>query len=135
MQQVIEDEREPWLSGLGQVSSISRQRPNRRELIRSHALAMIERGEQVTITAIREFLRSLDQGYSLKTDQISFALTGLRNAGKVEKWPNGKRVMIGQTIYRSIRQAAEARGCAINTVRKRISSKNPKFRYWRYVDD
>ena len=115
--------------------TVSRRGSNRREAIRKHALGMIERGERVTISAIREFLKSLEQGYSLKTDQISYALQGLRNAGKVEKWTNGQRVIVGKTTYRSIRQAAEARGCAINTVRKRVLSKNPKFRYWRYMDD
>ena len=108
---------------------------NRVKEAQACAEAMIARGERVTIGAIRDHLRSLGRGYSLKADQISFALQYLRNTGKVERWTNGRRVQVNGKIYRSIRQAAENEDdVSVNTVYKRIASKSPKFRGWKFVD-
>src|SRR3546814_16503472 len=59
--------------------------PNRKIAIQRHALAMIERGERVTMQAIRVFLASRSKPYSLKADQISFALKPLRDQKKVDR--------------------------------------------------
>lgn len=108
---------------------------NRVKEAQACADAMIARGERVTIGAIRDHLQGLDRGYSLKADQISFALQHHRNAGKVERWTNGRRVQVNGKVYRSIRQAAEnERNVSVNTVYKRISSKHPKFRGWKFID-
>ena len=58
-------------------------------------------------------------------------LRSLHINGVVEPYSNGKRVKVNRTVYRSIRAAAAAEGCAIETVRKRIRAGRPG---WRYVD-
>src|SRR3546814_8910504 len=93
---------------------------------------MIERGERVTMQAIRVFLASRSKPYSLKADQISFALKPLRDQKKVDSFTNGKRVKVDKKTYHSIRQAAREEGVAIETVRKRIRSESPEFKLWHY---
>src|SRR3546814_9093451 len=95
---------------------------------------MIERGERVTMQAIRVFLASRSKPYSLKADQISFALNPLRDQKKVDSFTNGKRVKVDKKTYHSIRQAARDEGVAIETVRTLIRSESPEFKMWHSAD-
>src|SRR3546814_15566518 len=89
----------------------------------------------VTMQAIRVFLASRSKPYSLKADQISFAIKPLRDQKKVDSFTNGKRVNVDKKKYHSIRQAAREEGVAMETVRKRIRSESPEFQLSHYSDE
>ena len=100
-------------------------------LIHRYAKELNARGERVTHERIREMLRALGRNYRMSTSEITMGLRRLHMNGVVERYSNGKRVQVNRKLYRSIRAAAAAEGCAIETVRKRIRAGRPG---WRYVD-
>lgn len=107
---------------------------NRRKLIREYAGHLNASGHDVTFVAIREMLRSVDRGYSLKPDQISSALAVLYKSGEVRRQPKGRPVKIAGTKYPSARRAAEEFGVSPQTVLNRIKSDRETWKDWRHAD-
>ena len=100
-------------------------------LICRRAKELVVNGERPTHERIREMLRALDRNYRVSATEIAMALRPLHKSGAVERFSNGHRVEVDSHVYPSIRAAAKAEGCAIETVRKRIRAGRPG---WRYVD-
>jgi len=106
----------------------------RLRMIRRYADELSAAGRPVTTEVIRKMLTYLDRGYSLKADQIGFALRQRYANGAVAKYTNSTAVVIEGKRHRSIRAAAEAEGVSPQTVINRIRSNDPKWRRWRRED-
>lgn len=100
-------------------------------MIRAYALHLNDQGVRPTYARIREMLDSLERGYTGQPCQIYEALRRLYAGGKLDQYPNGRRVRVGDTVYRSIREAAQAERCRQSGVKKRIESGEPG---WSFVD-
>lgn len=135
-----EDHRYPeWLRnqrgfryrGHGQFPSGFGPWMNRTRIIRRYADEFSTAGQLVTIKMIREMLIYLDRGYSLKADQIGFALRGRYSSHTIAKYTNATTVVIDRQRHRSIRAAAETLGVSPQTVINRINSQDRKWKGWR----
>ena len=107
---------------------------DRDTLVRKFASHLVASGSPVTIAAIRDMLRFVDRGYSLRTDQISRALAPLYASQKVARYPNGAPVLVDGDEYPSIRAAAEAKRISPQTVINRIASDSPQWTGWQRVE-
>lgn len=103
----------------------------RLRIIRRYADELSAAGRPVTIEVIREMLTYLDRGYSLKADQIGFALRQRYVNGAVAKYTNSTAVVIEGRRHRSIRAAAQAEGISPQTVINRIRSNDAKWKRWQ----
>lgn len=98
-------------------------------MIRAYALHLNDQGIKPTYPRIREMLDSLERGYTGQPCQIYEALRRLYAFGILNRYPNGRRVLVNGTWYRSIREAAKAERCRQSTVKKRIESGEPGWSY------
>lgn len=88
-----------------------------------------DQGIKPTYARIREMLDSLGRGYTGQPCQIYEALRRLYAFGILDQYPNGRRVLVNGTWYRSIREAAKAERCRQSTVKKRIGNGEPGWSY------
>jgi hypothetical protein len=100
-------------------------------MIRAYALHLNDNGMRPTYALIRDMLDSLERGYTGQPCQIYIALERLYRNGKLERYPNGRRVRVGKTTYRSIRNAAKGEHCRAGTVKERIANGMPG---WSFID-
>ncbi len=98
-------------------------------MIRAFALHLNDLGTKPTYARIREMLDGLGRGYTGQPCQIYEALRRLYAFGMLDQYPNGRRVLVNGTWYRSIREAAKAERCRQSTVKKRIESGEPGWSY------
>lgn len=98
-------------------------------MIRAFALHLNDQGIKPTYARIREMLDSLGRGYTGQPCQIYEALRRLYASGILDQYPNGRRVLVNGTWYRSIREAAKAERCRQSTVKKRIGNGEPGWSY------
>jgi hypothetical protein len=96
-----------------------------------YAKELASRGERPAHERIREMLVALGRGYRTSSTEISMALRSSHKHGSIERYPNGRRVEVGGTIYRGVRAAARAEGCSPGAVQKRIKAGRAG---WRYLD-
>lgn len=103
------------------------------KLVRDYADFLAARGERITYERIRAMLDSLDRGYGANTSrqEIHQGLQHARIRRQMPLRPNGKRVRVGDKIYRSIRAAAEGERCRQSAVTERIAKGEPG---WSFVD-
>lgn len=109
-------------------------RLSRKALVMAYAQHLLDRGERATTKAMRELLEATGRGYSLKADQISFALGPLYRSGRIPKQPNGNPVVVEGERFVSANAAAERHGVARQTVLNRIKSDRPRWAGWRMAD-
>lgn len=103
------------------------------KLIRDFADHLASRGDRITYQRIRAMLDSLGRDYGPATSRQEIH-QGLQHARIRRRLPlrsNGKRVRVGDKIYRSIREAAQAEQCRQSTVKQRIERGEPG---WSYMD-
>src|SRR3990167_1373686 len=117
--------------GHDQIPSGSGPWMNRTRITRRYADALVAAGQPVTIDVVREMLRYLDRGYSLKPDQIGFALRSRYADDTITKYTNATAVVIDGERHRGIRAAAEALGVSPQTIINRIESADLKWERWR----
>jgi hypothetical protein len=98
-------------------------------MIRAYALHLNDQDIKPTYSRIREMLDSLERGYTGQPCQIYEALRRLYAFGMLNRYPNGRRVLVNGTWYRSIREAAKAERCRQSTVKKRIERGEPGWSY------
>jgi hypothetical protein len=108
---------------------------SRRLLIREWVSHLKATDCNVTHSAIRNMLLFVDRGYSLKPDQISFALKGHYRSGAVPKMPNGRPVMVDGEAFLSARAAAARLRVSPQTVLNRIASSDERWSGWRLATD
>lgn len=105
---------------------------NRTSLVRRYAKHLIDQGERVTLDKVRELLVWVDRGYSLKADQIAFALRGYYERGEVDRYSsNGQPVLIDGTRFSTVRKAGQSLGISPQTVLNRIKSDRPEWAGWQ----
>ena len=100
-------------------------------MIRAYALHLNDQGVRPTYARIREMLDSLGRGYTGQPCQIYEALRRLYTHGKLDRYPNGRRVRVGDVVYRSIRAAAKGEHCRQSAVAERIAKGEPG---WSFID-
>ncbi|MGG7518262.1 hypothetical protein ACQ3G6_10295 [Allorhizobium undicola] len=100
-------------------------------MIRAYALHLNDQGVRPTYARIREMLDSLGRGYTGQPCQIYEALRRLYMHGKLDRYPNGRRVRVGEVVYRSIRAAAKGEHCRQSAVAERIAKGEPG---WSFID-
>ena len=98
-------------------------------MMRAYALHLRDRGVRPTYARIREMLGSLGRGYTGQPCQIHLALRRLYASGHLDRYPNGRRVRVGQTTYRSIREAARGERCRQSSVKERIERGDPGWSF------
>lgn len=108
-----------------------RQYSNEWVMIRAYALHLNDQGVRPTYALIREMLDSLGRGYTGQSCQIYEALRRLYMHGKLDRYPNGRRVRVGDVVYRSIRAAAKGEHCRQSAVAERIARGEPG---WSFID-
>ncbi|QPC87511.1 hypothetical protein GA830_12715 [Mesorhizobium sp. NBSH29] len=100
-------------------------------MIRAYALHLNDQGVRPTYARIREMLDSLGRGYTGQPCQIFEALRRLYMHGLLDQYPNGRRVRVGDRLYRSIRAAAKGEHCRQSAVAERIAKGEPG---WSFID-
>ncbi|HEY6554206.1 MAG TPA: hypothetical protein VI669_12690 [Vicinamibacteria bacterium] len=119
-----------WQSGLrpGDPSFVSKVK-----LVRDFAELLASRGEKITYGRIRAMLDSVGRGYGPDTSrqEIHQGLQHARIRRQLPLRPNGRRVRVGDRVYRSMREAARAERCRQSAVRDRIERGEPG---WSFVD-
>lgn len=100
-------------------------------MMRAYALHLNDQGIRPTYARIREMLDSLERGYTGQPCQIYEALRRLYAFGLLDPYPNGRRIQVGDTVYRSIRAAAKGEGCRQSAVKEKIERGEPG---WSFID-
>jgi hypothetical protein len=100
-------------------------------MMRAYALHLNDQGIRPTYARIREMLDSLQRGYTGQPCQIYEALRRLYDSGALDQYPNGRRVKVGEVIYRSIREAAKNEKCRQATVKSNVEK---KLLGWFFID-
>ena len=101
------------------------------KLVRDFVDYLHARGEKVTYESIRTMLKSLNRSYGLSRQEIHQGMQHSRARTKMPFRPNGRRVKVGDKIYRSIREAAKFERCRQATVKARVETGFPG---WSFVD-
>lgn len=119
-----------WQAGLrpGDGSFVSKVK-----LVRDYADHLASRGERITYERVRAMLDSLDRGYGPQTSRQEIH-QGLQHAligRQLPLRPNGRRVRVGDRLYRSIRAAAKGEHCRQSAVAERIARGEPG---WSFID-
>jgi hypothetical protein len=100
-------------------------------MMRAYALHLNDQGIRPTYARIREMLNSLQRGYTGQPCQIHLALARLYDSGQLDQYPNGRRVQVGEVVYRSIREAAKNEKCRQTTVKSNVEK---KLLGWSFID-
>lgn len=101
------------------------------KLVRDFAEHLDARGERITYERVRAMLESLGRGYGLSRQEIHWGIYLSRVRRKMPLRPNGRRVKVGEKVYRSIREAARGEHCRQSAVRERIERGEPG---WSFLD-
>jgi hypothetical protein len=101
------------------------------KLIGDFGRDLMLRGERVTYPKVRTMLGALGRGYRTSPGEIYEGLRYWITSGKLPRYPNGRRIRVGDKTYRSLRATAKGEHCRVGTVRARIESKTPG---WSYLD-
>lgn len=117
-----------WQAGLRRGGA---QYLSKIKLVRDFAEHLDARGERITYERVRAMLISLGRGYGLSRQEIHWGIYLSPVRRKMPLRPNGRRVRVGELIYRSIRAAAKGEHCRQSTVKERIERGEPG---WSYVD-
>lgn len=122
-----------WLLSQKGLARGDKGRLSRLRLIREYAKHLLQQDREVTLDVIREMLTFVDRGYSLKADQIGFALAPYYRNGQVQRHTNSSAVMVDGLLYRGLRAAAKAKGVWPQTVSNRIKSEDAQWSEWHFA--
>lgn len=122
-----------WIAWQSRLRPGDRSFVSKIKLVRDYADFLAARGERITYERIRAMLDSLDRGYGANTSrqEIHQGLQHARMRRQLPIRPNGKRVRVGDKVYRSIRAAAEGERCRQAAVTDRIAKGEPG---WSFMD-
>lgn len=111
----------PWVRAQSQIKPRAPGYLDQFGLVAKFVREELAAGREVRHRDIEELLSYVDRGYRVTSKAVSRVLQRHLEAGRVQRFPNGKNVWHGATRYRSIREAADVSGLGVETVRRKAS--------------
>lgn len=92
----------------------------------------------ISAKTIRKYIRERNDWNSfsdLNETEQNRILDAHPEIRELPKYPEGRPVRVGETVYPTIVSCAKEYNIHPKTVRKRISSQNPRFQDWFWAED